>query len=257
MAWYFYPLLIAAGFLAGFINTLAGSGSAVTLPLLIFMGLPANVANGTNRVAILLQNVASVESFRRQRVLDARGALVLSVPATLGSVIGANLSLTLNEELMRRTLGLVMLITLFVILARPQRWLEGRLERLTGWPTPGQLLLFFLVGLYGGFIQVGVGIWLLVGLVLVLGYDLVRANAVKVTIVLFFTLAALAVFVANGQVQWREGLVLAAGNMLGGWAGARFAVEKGVVWVRRVLIAIVVYSAVRLLGITQWLGLRL
>jgi uncharacterized membrane protein YfcA len=254
MAWHFYPLLIAAGFLAGFINTLAGSGSAATLPLLIFMGLPANVANGTNRVAVLLQNVVSVESFRRQRVLDARGALILSLPATVGSVIGASLSLSLNEDSMRRVIGLVMVLTLCVILARPQRWLEGVLQHMTGWPTPVQLLLFFGVGIYGGFIQVGVGIWLLVGLVLGLGYDLVRANAVKVTIVLVYTVAALAVFVANGQVQWREGLTMALGSMLGGWAGARFAVEKGVVWVRRVLIAIVVFSAARLLGITGWLG---
>ena len=254
MAWHLYAVLIAAGILAGFINTLAGSGSAVTLPLLIFMGLPASVANGTNRVAILLQNVAGVTSFRQRGVLDGRGAWILSVPAVLGSVLGARLSLTLNEELMRRIIGLTMVVTLVVILAQPKRWLEGTLERLIGTPKAWQFLLFFCIGIYGGFIQVGVGIWLLVGLVLGLGYDLVRANAVKVTIVFFFTIAALAVFVLNGQVQWREGLILGVGNMIGAWAGARFAVDKGVVWVRRVLIAIVVFSAARLLGVLDWLG---
>ncbi|RME71099.1 MAG: sulfite exporter TauE/SafE family protein, partial [Chloroflexi bacterium] len=85
MEWYIYLAIIAAGFVAGFINTLAGSGSLVTLPLLIFAGLPANVANGTNRVAILLQNVVGVSSFRQQKVLDWRGGLKLALPAIIGS----------------------------------------------------------------------------------------------------------------------------------------------------------------------------
>jgi uncharacterized membrane protein YfcA len=254
MSWGLYVLLVGAGFIAGFINTLAGSGSAVTLPLLIFMGLPAGVANGTNRVAIVLQNVAAVGGFRRQGVLDRRGALILSMPAVLGSLIGAQVSLGLDEQLLRKCIGLVMLVLLVVILLRPSRWLHGTLERMSGRPTVQQLLLFFFIGMYGGFIQVGVGIWLLVGLVLGLGYDLVRANAVKVAIVFCFTLAALAVFVVNGQVQWREGLILAVGNMLGAWAGTRFAVERGVIWVRRVLIAIVLFSVVQLLGVSNWIS---
>ncbi len=254
MDWYFYPLLIAAGFVAGFINTLAGSGSAVTLPLLIFMGMPASMANGTNRVAIVLQNVAGVHGFRQRRILDTRGAAMLSIPAVLGSVIGARISLSLDEVLLRRAIGVVMLLVLVIMLLRPGRWLHGALEKLDGWPTRKQLLLFFFVGMYGGFIQVGVGIWLLMGLVLGLGYDLVRGNAVKVAIVFCQSVAALAVFILNGQVQWREGLVLAIGNMLGAWSGAWFAVEQGVIWVRRVLIAIVIFSATQLLGVWEWMG---
>jgi uncharacterized membrane protein YfcA len=252
--WYFYPLLVAAGFVAGFVNTLAGSGSAVTLPVLIFMGLPASIANGTNRVAIVLQNVAGVTSFRQRGVLDPRGAFLLSVPAILGSVIGAQISLSLNEELLQRVIGLVMLAMLVIILLRPRRWLRGTLERMAGLPDWKHLLLFFIIGMYGGFIQVGVGIFLLAGLVLGIGYDLVRANAVKVTIVLCFTLVALMVFMLNGRVQWREGLILAVGNMLGAWVGARFAVDQGVVWVRRILIAIVVFSAAKLLGVFDLVG---
>jgi uncharacterized membrane protein YfcA len=254
MSWGLYPLLVGAGFVAGFVNTLAGSGSAVTLPLLIFMGLPASVANGTNRVAIVLQTVAAVSGFRQQGVLDRRGALILSIPAVLGSLIGAQVSLGLDEQLLRKCIGSMMLVLLVVILLRPTRWLHGTLERMSGQPTSQQVLLFFFIGIYGGFIQVGVGIWLLVGLVLGLGYDLVRANAVKVAIVFSLTLAALAVFVLNGQVQWREGLILAVGNMLGARAGTRFAVERGVIWVRRVLIAIVLFSASQLLGVATWIS---
>ncbi len=254
MNWYIYPLLIIAGFVAGFINTLAGSGSAVTLPMLMFIGMPASMANGTNRVAIVLQNMAGVQGFRQRGMLDVRGAVMLSIPAVVGSVIGARVSLSLDEALMRQIIGVVMLLVLAVMLLRPRRWLHGTLEKLDGWPTRKHLLLLFFIGMYGGFIQVGVGIWLLIGLVLGLGYDLVRGNGVKVAIVLFQSVAALAVFIVNGQVCWREGLVLAIGNMLGAWSGAWFAVERGVTWVRRILIAIVIFSAAQLLGVWEWIG---
>lgn len=249
MEWYLYPAIVAAGFTAGFINTLAGSGSLVTLPLLIFAGLPANVANGTNRVAILLQNVVGVSSFRRSGVLDLAGALKLSLPAILGAVLGAQIAVGLDEQLMRRAIGVVLVVMFFVILLQPRRWLKGRRQSLQGWPTVAHMVLFFGIGVYGGFIQAGVGIFLLAGLVLGVGYDLVRANAVKVGIVLFFTVAALAVFVRNGQVDWAVGLILAVGNMLGAWAAARVAVARGAVWVRRLLIAVVVVSAANLLGL--------
>jgi hypothetical protein len=254
MQWYFIPAVIAAGFAAGFINTLAGSGSLITLPLLIFMGLPANVANGTNRVAILLQNVVSSKSFHDKGVLDLRGVLTLGLPAILGSLVGAQIAVNLNETLMRRVIGIVMVVMLFVILLRPKRWLHGKLEQIEGWPTFFQLALFFLIGIYGGFIQAGVGIFLLAGLVLGVGYNLVRANAVKVGIVLVFTISALAVFIYNGQVNWIVGLVLAIGNMLGGWVAAKVAVERGAVWVHRLLVAVVVVAALNLLGVFDLIG---
>jgi uncharacterized membrane protein YfcA len=249
MEWYLYPAIIAAGFVAGFINTLAGSGSLITLPLLIFAGLPANIANGTNRVAILLQNLVGVNSFRQSGMLDLGGALKLGLPAILGSVVGAQIAVSLNESLMRRAIGVVMVVMLFVILLRPRRWLKGELHSLDGWPTLPQLVLFFGIGMYGGFIQAGVGIFLLAGLVLAIGYDLVRANAVKVGIVLIFTISALIVFLRNGQVSWAVGLILAIGNMLGAWVAARVAVERGAVWVRRLLIVVVIVSAANLLGL--------
>jgi uncharacterized protein len=252
LAWYIYLAVIGAGFIAGFINTLAGSGSLVTLPLLIFIGLPANVANGTNRVGVLLQSLVGVGSFYRQRVLDLRGGLALVTPAIVGAVVGAQIAVNLNETVMRRTIGALMVAMLVVILVRPRRWLEGRPEaaRRPGWK---QWLTFFAIGVYGGFIQAGVGIFLLAGLVLGAGYDLVRANAVKVLIVLGFTIFALAVFVLNRQVEWQIGLILAVGNMLGAWVGARTAVKRGAVFVRWLLIAVVAVSAAQLLGVFEML----
>jgi uncharacterized membrane protein YfcA len=254
MSLFSFALLVVAGFVAGFVNTLAGSGSVITLPVLIFLGLPATVANGTNRVAVLLQNISALASFRRDGVLDARGALWLTIPAALGSFIGAHISLGLDDALMRRVLGLVMLVMLVLILLRPERWLHGTLQEMKGRPDWKHLLLFFAIGMYGGFIQVGVGVFLLVALVLGLGYDLVRANAVKVAVVLGLTAVALGVFAANARVVWREGIVLAIGSTAGAWVGARFAVDRGVVWVRRLLIAIIVFSAAQLLGVLDWIG---
>ncbi len=254
MAWYLYLAIVAAGFVAGFINTLAGSGSLVTLPLLIFLGLPANVANGTNRVGILLQNVVGVSSFRQQKVLDVRGGLMLAAPAVVGSVLGAQIAVNLDEQMMRRTIGALMIVMLVVILIRPRRWLEGRGERLDGRPAWTQLLIFFAIGVYGGFIQAGVGIFLLAGLVLGAGYDLVRANAVKLLIVLCFTISALAVFLLNRQVVWGIGLILAVGNMTGAWVASRMAVERGAAFVRWVLIAVVAVSGAELLGVFELVG---
>jgi uncharacterized membrane protein YfcA len=254
MEWYFYPALVFAGFAAGFINTLAGSGSAVTLPVLILLGLPANVANGTNRVAMVLQAAAAGESFRRRGVLDVRGALTLSVPAVVGSVIGAQIAADLNEELMTRVIGMLMLVILAVVLLKPKRWLQGHLYQIKGWPDWRRLLLFLVIGVHGGFIQVGVGIFLLAGLVLGLKYDLVRANAVKVAINVSLTAAALLVFIRNGQVQWVPGLILAVGAVAGARAAAVVAVEKGAIWVRRALIAIVLFAAAKFLGVLDLLS---
>ena len=254
MEWYLYIAVIAAGFMAGFINTLAGSGSLVTLPLLIFLGLPANIANGTNRIAILLQNAIAINSFHRQKLINVRHALTLAIPAVIGALLGAQIAVNLDEVIMRRTIGALMLVMLIVTLARPQRWLQQAKSVATrpGW---WQMVLFFGIGIYGGFIQAGVGIFLLAGLVLSVGYDVVRANGAKVVIVFCFTLLALAVFVFNDQVNWTVGLILALGNMSGAWVAAHMAVKRGAVFVRWLLIVVLVLSAGYLLGVGELIGL--
>jgi hypothetical protein len=253
MAWYMYLLILGAGVLVGFINTLSGNGSVISLPLLIFAGLPANVANGTNRVGIVLQNLVGTTSFHQKGVLDVRGALILAIPAVIGSLVGARIAVDLNELVMRRVIGVVMVIMLVLILTRPQRWLHGETQNMKGWPRWHHYVVFFAIGLYGGFIQMGAGIFLLSGLVLGLGYNLVRANAVKVAINLLFTIASLLVFQSSGQIEWIPGLVLAVGTAFGAWIAARIAVEKGARLVHRLLIVVVVFSAVYLLGIFELL----
>ena len=249
MDWYIYPAVIAAGFGCGFINTLAGSGSLISLPVLIFLGLPANMANGTNRVGILIQTVVSLRSFKKQNMLDLRGGIMLALPAIVGAIIGAQIAVNLDEHMLRRVIGALMVVMVVFILARPKRWLKGQLEVLGRRPRALELVIFFFIGAYGGFIQAGVGIFLLAGLVLGVGYDLVRANAVKVLIVLCFTAFAMVVFMINGQILWGLGLLLAVGNAGGGWLAAKLAIERGAGLVRWFLIAVVIVSAVKLLGL--------
>ena len=254
MHWYAYPLLVLAGIAAGFVNMLAGNGSLITLPALLFIGLPANVANTTNRVGVTLQNVVGTAGFYRQGRLDVRGALFFSIPTVVGSILGARIAVDIDELIFRRVLAVVMVIMLVIMLVKPERWIAGRVHTHSGRLSLVQVLVFFAIGVYGGFLQAGVGIFLLAGLVLGPGYDVVRANAVKVAIVLTLTFAALIVFQANAQVHWGPGLVLGAGNMLGAWLGTRFAVGKGTAWVRWFVIVVVVVSAAYLLGVFEWMG---
>ena len=248
MAWYLYGAVVAAGFSAGFVNTLAGSGSLITLPLLIFLGLPATIANGTNRVAILLQNVVAVKSFHNRGLLDTRSALLLAVPVAAGAVVGAAVAVDLDEAMMRRAIGVMMLAMLALLIARPSRWIEGRPES-ARLPLVGRWAILFAIGLYGGFVQAGVGILLLTALAWITGKDVVRANALKLLVILCLTAIALSVFVVNGQVWWGIGLVLAAGNMAGAWFAARVSVRRGAAFVRLVLVAVVAISAAVFLGL--------
>jgi uncharacterized membrane protein YfcA len=178
----------------------------------------------------------------------------LTIPAILGAIVGAKIAVNLNEEIMRQVIGVLMLIMLIVVMVRPRRWLEGKPEsqyNKMGWL---QFVIFFGIGAYGGFIQAGVGIFLLAGLVLGAGFDLVKANAVKLLIVLCFTVFALIIFVMNDQVRWEIGLILAIGNMSGAWVASRMAVQRGAGFVRWILIFVIFLSAVYLLGITKIIG---
>jgi len=254
MDWYLYPVVVVAGFACGFVNVLAGSGSLITLPLLIFMGLPATIANGTNRIGILLQNLVGARGFHLHGLLDLHQALWLAAPTTLGAILGAQIAVDLDEMKMRRAIGALMIFMLIVMLVNPQRWLQGRGGLVRARPTLGELGLFFLIGIYGGFIQAGVGIFLLAGLVLGAGFDLVRANAIKVLIILIFTLPALVVFLLHQQVNWSIGLILSVGNMLGAWTATRFAARRGsALWIHRLLLVIVLISSAKLLGILDWI----
>lgn len=242
-------MLIFSGLLVGFINTLAGGGSIISLSILMFLGLPANVANGTNRVAIFIQNIAAVGSFRQQKVLDHKKGFWLAIPATLGSVIGAWIAVDLNEAVIEKAIAIVMLVMMFVILYKPQRWLKGKEELQHKKVTVWQMILFFIIGIYGGFLHMGVGYALLAGIVLGAGYDLVKANAIKVFIILIWAPFILVVFIYYGQVNYLYGIILSIGNVIGALIASRLAVKKGASFVRWVIIAVILLTAAHVFGL--------
>jgi uncharacterized protein len=243
-----YIILLAGGLIAGIINAVAGGGSLITLPLLIFAGLPPTVANGTNRVAVVVQSLAAVGGFQRSKKIPWRTSGTLAVPAIVGSLLGAGAASVVSDEMFRPILAGVLLVMATVVAIRPERWIHPPDAPP---PHPGlrAWLLFVVIGAYGGFIQAGVGFLLLAGLVPGLGLDLVRANGVKVVLALALTAIALVVFAAGSLIDWRAGLVLAAGSGLGGYLGARLAVRHGAGWIRWVLVVTVTASALEILGV--------
>ena len=249
MEWYLYLLLIAVGFIAGFINVLAGSGSTLTLPLLIFMGLPANVANGTNRIAILLQNLVAVRNFKKQEVLKTKSTWGIAIPTIIGSLIGALLAVELNNELMNIIIAILLIIMFFIILLKPSAWIKGQAGQLEAKPSISQIVIFFFIGIYGGFIQAGVGFFLLAGLVLGAGLDLLKANAIKVFIVFLYTPIALAVFIYSDQINYEMGLILAIGNMGGAYIASKYAKNMGTNFIRWFLLIVLFFSSLKLLGL--------
>lgn len=238
-------LVVGVGVLCGFINTLAGSGSLISLPILMFIGLPPNVANGTNRIGIFFQNLVSTRSFHRQGVLDVPMGWKVAIPSILGSILGAVVVLELNERAVEITVGVVMFLMLIPMFVSPRKWLQGHIVEHHN-PLL-RFVLFFGIGAYGGFIQAGVGIFLLSALVLHSGYNLVKANALKVFINLIFTPFALGVFIWQGQVDVVAGLVLAVGNALGAFLASRWAVSWGPAFVRYVLLAVIIMAGTKLL----------
>lgn len=249
--WGAYSLLSAVGFVAGTLNVIAGGGSFLALPVLIFLGLPATVANGTNRVAILLQNTGAVWSFRRRGVFSRRWLPWAALPALAGAGLGTWLAVEMGDRSFERVLAALMVVVTVWTIWDPVRKREPRDELGEGLETLGRWGLiagFFLAGIYGGFVQAGIG-FLILTLTTLGGLDLVRGNALKVLLILAFTPLSLALFAATGNVAWGMGLALAAGNFAGGLLGVRLTVLKGHAWVRRVVLVTVFVFAVKL-----WVG---
>ena len=238
-----FALVLVVGLLSGAVNVMAGGGSLLTLPVLLFLGLPPALANGTNRVAILAQNVVAVSSFRSKGVGDPRTGLLLGLVAVPGAILGALVSLEIPDAWFRRILAAIIVAGLVtIIFPRRTTDMSGQAPRL----RPTVLLAFLAIGFYGGFIQAGVGMVFFLVLQHLLRLDLVRVNAYKVFIVAVYTIPALAIFVWSGNVHWVLGAVLALGSSAGAWMGARVAVAGGEQVIRRVVAVALGLMAIRL-----------
>ncbi len=250
-------LVLITGMVAGFVNTLGGGGSLLTVPVLIFLGLPAVEANGTNRIAIFVQNIVGVTNFRRKGFFYPKLGLFLGIPALLGSILGARTAITISGELFEKILALIMIVVLIIILTRPERRFIKEIdqENLGTLRLTLAAITFLGIGFYGGFIQAGVGFFIIVALTLITGMSLVKVNSLKVFIVLIYTISSLVVFIANGKVNFLLGFTLAIGSALGAYLGTIFAVSKGDRWIRIFLIITILAMSAKLWGLFDFIGL--
>jgi len=246
MEWYTYLIVVAIGIIAGIINTLAAGGSLLTLPVLMALGLPPNMANGTNRIAIFLQNVIGVGKFHKEKVLDFPSGFKVGLPAAAGAIAGAFIAVNLNDQVMKLAIAGVMIVVFFLMLLKPQRWINSN-ESSPPIPYWVQLIIYFFVGIYGGFIQAGVGFFLLTSLVLGSGYDLLKANALKLFVILLYTPIALLIFFLNKDVNLVMGLVLAVGTMTGAWIATKIAMKGGAALIRYVVLVAILAAATKLI----------
>jgi len=239
-------LLVIIGFITGIINIMAGGGSLLTLPMLIFLGLPPSVANGTNRVAILIQNIFSTAGFKSKGITTFPFSIYLGVSAMLGAIIGAQIAIDIKGEVFNKILAIVMLfVVVFLVFNRKTR-MEDFVERVTGKHLWISIVVFFFIGIYGGFIQAGTGFLILLALSGINQFTLVKSNAIKVIVALIYTISALIIFIINDQVNWKYGLILAIGNASGGWLASRWSVKKGDGIVKIFLIVMVIIMAIKL-----------
>ncbi|WP_375203813.1 sulfite exporter TauE/SafE family protein [Hyphococcus sp.] len=245
MDWIAAIILFAAGVVSGWINVMAGGGSILTVPVMVFLGMPGPVANGTNRIGIIAQNISAVTGFFRKGFSDFKLSASLAACAAVGAFFGANVGVKLDGVWFERTLALVMIGVMAIMMTGAgQKPVEAG-----GKPKNVVLghVLFVGAGFWGGFIQIGVGFLMMPILNRVMGFDLVRTNMHKVFVALSFSIVSLAVFASQVKIEWALGLALAAGYAVGGWLGAHSAVTKGEALIKKVFYLALIAMAVKLL----------
>jgi len=248
-------VLIVSGLAVGFINTLAGGGSVISLSVLMLMGLPAPVANGTNRIAVTIQTLTAATVFRKNKVLDLRKGTLLGIPSAIGSLLGAYIAIDINEAVFEKAFAVIMLVMLVFVFINPDKYIYGQQEKVDKKITLWQVIIFFFIGVYGGFVHVGVGYFLLAALILNAGYDLIRANAVKVLVVLMYMPLSFLVFLYFSDINWIYGLVMMIGSVAGAFIASHIAVKRGIIFVKWVIVVITVFLAGHFLGIYDIKGM--
>lgn len=240
----YHLLLLLAGTFAGFMNVTAGGGSLITLPLLILTGMDPITANGTNRIAVLLQNLLATGNFRRHGRRDIRQGLLLGLAAVPGAVAGALTAVSLPEGVFRSILAAAIMLGLAVVIFHhPKRCCGTRIRNLGL-----QALIFVFIGFYGGLIQAGTGYLIIFSLTLLGGLDLSATNSLKVIVIAVYLVPSIAVFAYGGHIDPVPGLFLAAGNGLGGILGSSFSQKAGTAWIKVVLAVALTAMAAKLVG---------
>jgi len=235
-----FTALVISGLMVGFINTLAGGGTVISMTLFMMLGLSPMTANGTNRIAIVLQNLVAVANFKRNKTLTIEKKTIRwAIPVIAGSIIGSLFSLEINNAAFGICFVAVMVFMVLMLLFNPTAWLKGNPNKVNNVTTFAEYFFLFLIGIYAGFIHVGTGYFLLAVFVLMNGYNLLQANAIKNFIVLLYVPFSLAIFIYHGEINYEYGLIHAIGNMIGAYIASRWAVNWGVNFVRWMVIVFI------------------
>lgn len=239
-------LLITGGFIAGMINVIAGAGSLVTLPILIGLGLPPGVANGTNRISIILQDLSATFKFLKSKRLPIKEALILSIPTLIGGLIGALLASNIGDRLLNIIIMILLCIMIVYVIWQPQNMSAKttnrpfRMDILT-------LVVFLTIGFYAGFIQAAATYLWFAALLWRLKIDMITADAIKIFLNLIVSPIALIIFIIYHEVIFTDGILLGIGSFAGGWYGAKAATHWSPKFIRNIMIVILVVSAVYML----------
>ncbi|MCB0517113.1 MAG: sulfite exporter TauE/SafE family protein [Chitinophagales bacterium] len=241
-------LLLAGGMAAGFINTLVGSGSAITLGLFSFMGLPSPIANGTNRIGVLVQSIVGFLSFKKYQTIAWKSYLDLLILSVAGAWLGAQLAAYLDARQLDVALGVLMFLLFLWVWLKPQKWLKTQ-DEAVNFPRWLRYLIFFGIGVYGGFIQAGVGVLIMAAMVATMGKELKQANILKLLMVLCFTVPSLIVFIAHHQVNFVYGIWVAIGQSIGAYGAAGFAnkVPRANEYIRYLLLLVLLVASIKFL----------
>jgi uncharacterized membrane protein YfcA len=239
-------ILVGAGLFAGFVNTMAGGGSLLTLPLLIFLGLPPATANGTNRIAIIVSASSATLGFRSKNISSFPLSIYLGIAAFFGALIGSRIAVEIDGFLFNKILAIIMIVVVVLMVFKPNYKADLLQARTTGKTLIWSMVAFFFIGIYGGFINAGIGFIIMLFLNYVNKLDLVRVNATKVTLVLIYTTAALATFILSGHIDLKYGIALAVGNAAGAFFASRYAVKNGEGVIKTVMMVMVVAMSVKL-----------
>lgn len=255
MEWYHYVIAIVGSALAGAINTLAGNGSAITLSILTeILGLPGNLANGTNRIGIFTQSAAGAYVFYRNGRLQLQDSWKNIAITTFGAVIGIWVATRVSNEQFKDVFRFLMVAMLAFILVKPDRWLRetDATHHLSAWLS---VPIFLALGFYGGFIQMGMGIFFLGAMVLGARFSLTDSNAVKIVVVGIYTFIAIVIFAWKGQIEWASGTLMAVGQTIGGYFTAQFASKsaKANLWAHRVLVVVITVAVIKMFNLSSWL----
>ena len=239
-------ILFFAGALAAFLNVNAGGGSTLTLPALIFLGLDPTMANGTNRLGILVQNAAAVYSFKQEKFYELKNSLILSALTLPGAIAGALLAVKLEDKVFQNILAVIMIFIVITMLIPKKKTKQDNNDIKLDWKT---IISLLAVGFYGGFIQVGVGFLLMATFQNLMKLNLIKVNMHKVFVVFVYTIPAFLIFIITNNVDWYYGLILSAGTAFGAWWGVKLSIKKGEKLIKVVLIVAILIMALKLLNI--------